>query len=75
MLARKHSRVVPVWKGKKEMRRPFKKAVILIVFATLAGFVQMHFQHKFFKSMRKLNNSDHNKPFHEEFSNEMPTPK
>lgn len=72
MLGLKHSEVIPVWRGKKEMKRPFRKAILIIVLATLAGFVQMHFQHKFYKTMRKLRNSEDTKPAHGDFSNETP---
>jgi hypothetical protein len=35
-------------------RNPFRCALKLVILATLFGIVQMHFEHKFHKGIRKL---------------------
>lgn len=71
MFGRQHAKEVPVWKGKKEMKRPFRKAFWLLLIASIAGIAQMNFQHKFYKQMRKLRDSDEVSPY-QDFSIEEP---
>lgn len=38
----------------KESKWSFKRAALLLLFATIIGLGQMHFQHKFFRGMRRI---------------------
>jgi len=53
------------------MKRPLRKACVYLVIATLAAVASMHFQHKFFRQLRRLQPADEVRSF-EDFAREAP---
>jgi len=52
ILARKVSKSTEL--SYRESKCCFKRAALLILFATVFGMGQMHFQHRFYRGMRKM---------------------